>query len=165
LNTGFDSPLIGHFSPADFLVVIDGCEHLHVHIIGIEVNPLAVQRVGENMNGMSTDPIILRYIDLFDLESAPWKSSMHFGLQVESAALREIVRQLCQRLQPLATNAKIRGLDFRILLVKEKFGMLRIAYRGGTEEIDAEIERAKDEVLRRPGMEECTQKEGEQLEA
>jgi len=30
LNTGFDSPLIGHFSPTDFLVVIDRCENLHI---------------------------------------------------------------------------------------------------------------------------------------
>jgi hypothetical protein len=37
LNTGFDSPLIGHFSRADFLVVIDRCELLHVRVIGIEV--------------------------------------------------------------------------------------------------------------------------------
>jgi hypothetical protein len=37
LNTGFDSSLIGHFSPADFLVVIERCELLHVHVIGIEV--------------------------------------------------------------------------------------------------------------------------------
>jgi hypothetical protein len=37
LNTGFDSPLIGHFSPADFLVVIDRCEPLHIRVIGIEV--------------------------------------------------------------------------------------------------------------------------------
>jgi hypothetical protein len=37
LNTGFDSPLIGHFSPTDFLVVIDRCELLHVRVIGIEV--------------------------------------------------------------------------------------------------------------------------------
>jgi hypothetical protein len=37
LNTGFDSPLIGHFSPADFLVVIDRCELLHVRVIGTEV--------------------------------------------------------------------------------------------------------------------------------
>lgn len=37
LNTGFDSSLIGHFSPEDFLVVIDRCEPLHVRVIGIEV--------------------------------------------------------------------------------------------------------------------------------
>lgn len=37
LNNGFDSPLIGHFSPRDFLIVIDRCESLHVRIIGIEV--------------------------------------------------------------------------------------------------------------------------------
>jgi hypothetical protein len=37
LNTGFDSPSIYHFSPADFGKVIDRCEHSHVRIIGIEV--------------------------------------------------------------------------------------------------------------------------------
>jgi hypothetical protein len=37
LNTGFDSPLIGHFSPEDFLTVIDRCESLDVSIIGVEV--------------------------------------------------------------------------------------------------------------------------------
>jgi hypothetical protein len=37
LNTGFDSSLIGHFSPANFLVVIDRCEPLHIRVIGIEV--------------------------------------------------------------------------------------------------------------------------------
>jgi len=37
LNTGFDSPLICHFSPEDFLTVIDRCEALHVSIFGIEV--------------------------------------------------------------------------------------------------------------------------------
>jgi hypothetical protein len=37
LNTGFDSPLIGHFSPEDFLTVIDRCEALNVRVIGVEV--------------------------------------------------------------------------------------------------------------------------------
>jgi hypothetical protein len=37
LNTGFDSPLVGHFSPADFFIVIDRCEFLNVRVIGIEV--------------------------------------------------------------------------------------------------------------------------------
>ncbi|HSY35602.1 MAG TPA: hypothetical protein VK814_07630 [Acidobacteriaceae bacterium] len=37
LNTGFDSPLVGHFSPADFLIVIDRCESLNVKVNGIEV--------------------------------------------------------------------------------------------------------------------------------
>lgn len=37
LNIGFDSPQIGHFSPADFLTVIGRCESLHVRVIGIEV--------------------------------------------------------------------------------------------------------------------------------
>jgi hypothetical protein len=37
LNTGFDSDLIGHFSSAEFLTVIDRCESLGVQVIGIEV--------------------------------------------------------------------------------------------------------------------------------
>jgi hypothetical protein len=37
LNTGFDSDLIGHFSPGEFLTVIDRCESLGVEVIGIEV--------------------------------------------------------------------------------------------------------------------------------
>jgi hypothetical protein len=37
LNTGFDSPLIQHFSPDEFLIVIDRCESLGVEVIGIEV--------------------------------------------------------------------------------------------------------------------------------
>jgi hypothetical protein len=43
LNTGFDSPLIGHFSPEDFLIVIDRCESLSVRIIGIEVSTTDVE--------------------------------------------------------------------------------------------------------------------------
>lgn len=37
LNTGFDSALIYHFSPADFGKVIDRCEHLHIRVVGMEV--------------------------------------------------------------------------------------------------------------------------------
>jgi hypothetical protein len=37
LNTGFDSPLICHFSTKDFLTVIDRCESLKVRVIAIEV--------------------------------------------------------------------------------------------------------------------------------
>jgi hypothetical protein len=95
---------------------------------------------------MHPDPIISKYSDLFDLGSAPWGSSMHFGLQVENAIWRAIIESLCERLQSLAVSAKTQGLDFRILSIKEKFGTLRIAYRDGTDEIEAEIERAKGEA-------------------
>jgi hypothetical protein len=37
LNTGFDSVSISHFSPEDFLIVIDRCESLGVEVIGFEV--------------------------------------------------------------------------------------------------------------------------------
>jgi hypothetical protein len=46
LNTGFDSDLIGHFSPADFLTVIDRCESLRVRVIGIEVFATNVKTPG-----------------------------------------------------------------------------------------------------------------------
>ena len=37
LNTGFDSPLVDHFSPEEFLIVIDRCESLGLAVIGVEV--------------------------------------------------------------------------------------------------------------------------------
>lgn len=37
INTGFDSPLIFHFSPTDFGEVINRCELLHIFPNGIEV--------------------------------------------------------------------------------------------------------------------------------
>jgi hypothetical protein len=37
LNTGFDAPLVEHFSPEEFLIVIDRCESLCVDVIGVEV--------------------------------------------------------------------------------------------------------------------------------
>jgi len=86
-----------------------------------------------------TDPIIRAHLNLFDFDPP---SSMWFGLQVPDA-WRDTIEQLCQRLLPLAADQA----DFRILSVKEKFGSLRIAYRGGTPAIEAEIERAKVEVF------------------
>ena len=70
---------------------------------------------------------------------------MHLGLQVDGVAWREVIERMCERLRPLAVEAKARGLDFRILAVKEKFGTLRIAYRDGTDEIEAEVQRARIE--------------------
>jgi hypothetical protein len=57
LNTGFDSPLIGHFSPEDFLIVIDRCEALNVRVIGIEVHTI--------------DPEPGSTIELVDIEISP----------------------------------------------------------------------------------------------
>jgi hypothetical protein len=68
---------------------------------------------------MPTDPIILKYMDLFDLDSVPWNSSMQHGIEVDSVLWRSIIERLCTRLQPLAATAKAQGLDFRILGVKE----------------------------------------------
>jgi hypothetical protein len=45
LNTGFDSDLIGHFSPHDFGIVIDRCEASKVQINGIEVFRIVSSKV------------------------------------------------------------------------------------------------------------------------
>jgi hypothetical protein len=58
LNTGFDSDLIGHFSPEEFLTVIDRCEVLGVEVIGIEVFTTDVEppwKVG--FLGVETSPV------------------------------------------------------------------------------------------------------------
>jgi hypothetical protein len=47
LNIGFDSPLVGHFCPEDFLTVIDRCEALRVEVIGIEVFTTDVEPPGK----------------------------------------------------------------------------------------------------------------------
>jgi hypothetical protein len=47
LNTGFDSDLVRHFSPEDFLIVIDRCEALNVEVIGIEVFTTDVEPPGK----------------------------------------------------------------------------------------------------------------------
>jgi hypothetical protein len=99
------------------------------------------------IDAMSADPIIGQYHELFDLDSAPWSSSMHFGLQVESEPIRGIIERLCERLRPLSAAARDEGLDFKILSVKEKFGTLRVAYRDATEAIEAEIQEAKSAAL------------------
>jgi hypothetical protein len=46
LNTGFDSTLIAHFSPENFLTVIDRCESLNVRVLGIEVFSTGAQPPG-----------------------------------------------------------------------------------------------------------------------
>ena len=45
-NTGFDSPLIPHFSPSDFLIVIDRCAQLGIEIIGVEAFAAGIELVG-----------------------------------------------------------------------------------------------------------------------
>jgi len=46
LNTGFDSPVIRHFSAEDFFTVVDRCERLNVQIIGIEAFSVNVELLG-----------------------------------------------------------------------------------------------------------------------
>jgi hypothetical protein len=46
LNSGFDSPGVSHYSPKDFLTIIDRCEALKVRIIGIEIFRVGPREVG-----------------------------------------------------------------------------------------------------------------------
>lgn len=46
LNTGYDAPLVNHFTPVDFLMVIDRCEARSVRIIGIEIFHVVPNEVG-----------------------------------------------------------------------------------------------------------------------
>lgn len=93
-----------------------------------------------------TPSIIANYPDLFDLENCPTGSAMHLGLQIDGTGWLALLERLCARLQPFAIKVKAQGHDFRILSVKQKFGSLRVAYRGGTDDIEAEIELAKAEA-------------------
>jgi hypothetical protein len=54
----------------------------------------------------------------------------------------QIMAKLCTKLEPIVTE------DFKITVVKAKFGSLRIAYRGGNQAIDDVIEEAKAEGRR-----------------
>jgi hypothetical protein len=56
--------------------------------------------------------------------------------------------RLCAKLQPLATEVRTQGGEFVILGVKQKFGTLRVVYRGGNDEIAKEVELAKADALR-----------------
>jgi hypothetical protein len=46
LNSGFDSPGVSHYSPKNFLTIIDRCEALKVRIIGIEIFRVGPREVG-----------------------------------------------------------------------------------------------------------------------
>jgi hypothetical protein len=92
--------------------------------------------------------IIRTYPDLFDLDSCPTGSSMHLGLQLNGSGWLGLLERLCGNLQPLAQMVSSEDGEFKILAVKQKFGTLRVAYRGASDAIEVEIERAKAEALR-----------------
>jgi hypothetical protein len=82
--------------------------------------------------------IISRHSNLFDLSGDTSSSAMQYGFQFSGAGWLGLMEQLCERLQPLVSEA-----DFRIVAVKSKFASLRISYRNGSDAIDAEIEAAR----------------------
>jgi hypothetical protein len=92
--------------------------------------------------------IIKTYPDLFDLDSCPTGSAMHLGLQLNGSGWLGLLDRLCANLQPLTQMVSSEGEEFKILAVKQKLGTLRVAYRGASDAIEAEIERAKAEALR-----------------
>jgi hypothetical protein len=81
--------------------------------------------------------IINRHLGLFDLSGDVMRSSMRWGFQMEPGWYG-IMERLCERLIPLAQDTPL-----QITSVKSKLGTLRVAYRGGTDEIEAVIAVAK----------------------
>lgn len=86
--------------------------------------------------------ITAKHPDLFDLSDGPRESSMAFGFQLNGPGWLGLLDGLCATLQRLAGDIRGRGGEFKILQVKQKLGALRIYYRGGDDQIEAEIDRA-----------------------
>jgi hypothetical protein len=85
--------------------------------------------------------IIDRYRELFDLAGG-LTSAMDWGFQFSGYGWLRAMDHLCERLVPL-----VAGSGCQITGVKSKFGTLRIAYRGGSDAISAEIETCKQAAL------------------
>jgi hypothetical protein len=79
--------------------------------------------------------IIDIFRDLFDLSEDVTASAMGFGFQFAGIGWLPIMERLCERLVPLAQDTPL-----QLISVKSKLGSLRLAYRGGSEAIDAEID-------------------------
>jgi hypothetical protein len=87
--------------------------------------------------------IIDQHHRLFDLCGDVSKSAMNWGFQCGPGWF-DLLNRLCTRLQTIAPGG------FAITSIKSKFSTLRLSYRGGNQEVEAEIERAKAEALVTP---------------
>ena len=93
------------------------------------------------MTGAMTDrDVINHYHDLFDPGDDATASGMRFGFENVGPGWLPTLERLCARLQLIA------GPEFRITSVKEKMGSLRIAFRGGNDEVQAAIADAQSEA-------------------
>jgi hypothetical protein len=100
--------------------------------------PAMLQYLRERRAQRRSQAIIERFLNLFDLDPGVGRSSMAFGFQFVGPGWLSIMEGLCERLAPLA-----KGSNFQITSVKSKLGTLRIAYRDGSDPIEAEVELAK----------------------
>ena len=89
---------------------------------------------------MIDQDVISRHSRLFDLCGDVSKSAMHLGFEEVGPGWLPTLERLCARLQLIA------GPEFRITSVKEKMGSLRIAFRGGNDEVQAAIADAQSEA-------------------
>lgn len=85
--------------------------------------------------------VIDRHRNLFDLDGDVTRSAMHLGLQVEDGWLG-LIDRMCDQLEAVAPGG------FKVLSVKSKYATLRVAYRGGDDAVEVEVERTKTEALR-----------------
>lgn len=92
--------------------------------------------------------IIGQFPELFDLQSGPSQSAMTFGFQLNGSGGLVLLYRLCEKLQLIALELRTRGIEFKILQIKQKLGTLRMAHRGGNDAIQAEIDRARAVALR-----------------
>jgi hypothetical protein len=90
--------------------------------------------------GVTDREVIAKYSSLFDLSGVN-TSQMQWGFQGVWPGWLPILEHLCARLQLIS------GPEFKFTSVKEKMGTLRIAFRGGDDATDAEIERAQAMAL------------------
>lgn len=89
---------------------------------------------------MTDQDIIARYAALFDI-TGDKTSAMQWGFQGVGPGWLPIIEKMC------ADLASVAPVGFATASVKEKYGALRVSYRGGGEEVDAAVEAAKAEAL------------------
>jgi hypothetical protein len=84
--------------------------------------------------------ILDRYPTLFDLSGDVTKTLLMFGFEGVGPGWLKIIDLMCAELAPCAP------VGFAIICVKEKYGSLRVIYRGGDDRVEAIVEAAKSEA-------------------
>jgi hypothetical protein len=85
--------------------------------------------------------VMTMFAKLFDLSDDVTWTMMRYGFQFKGRGWRRVMARMCVRLEPIAQEG------FAIVCVKSKYATLRISCRGGSDAIEAEIERTKSLAL------------------